>query len=116
MNNNLSLKRKIMARIYFEYTKNILSEYPDYFMFALFVITSFTLVSVRDVFINFRNTIGSNFFSTFNFAFAALRDTSWIIQILIAGFFARIAFLGIRKTYKNLNIGWIGAKLRYFRY
>jgi hypothetical protein len=116
MNNNLSLKRKIMARIYFEYTKNILFEYPDYFMFALFVVTSFTLVSVRDVFINLTSVPRDHLSNFYNFLFIAIKETNWIIQILIIGFLARVAWVGTRIVYKNLNFHWIGTKFRYFRY
>ena len=102
-----------MARIYFEYTKNVLFEYPDYFMFALFIATAFMLVSIGDVFINITNISRDHSSSLFSFLFAALRDTSWIIQVLIAGFIIRVAISGIRMTYRNMHPGRILAKFKY---
>jgi hypothetical protein len=116
MNNNPSLKRRIMAHIYFEYTKNAFLEYPDYFMFALFVATTFALVSISDVFVNITNVPRDHLSNFFNFAFIALRDTSWIIQALIAGFLVRVAVSGVRKSYKNINTHWIESSLSKFRY
>lgn len=110
---NNSLKRKIMARIYFEYTKNTFREYPDYFMFAFFVVASFTLVSLHDVLINVPK---DSLPGLFNFLVVAVRDTSWILQVLIVGFFARVAVAGFRAAYKaakNINFGWVMSKLRY---
>ncbi len=110
MNKILSLKRRIMARIYFEYTKNMVFEYPDYFMLAIFIITSFTLISIIDV---LNNIPKDNFPHAFNFFIYALRDTSWIIQALIAGFFIRVIVAGSALTYKNINTDWIVSKFRY---
>jgi hypothetical protein len=92
MNNILDLKKRVMARIYIMYAKNIFMEYPDYFMLLLFVIVSFTLVSIHNVLANIPK---DNPINIFNFLVIALKNTSWIIQVLIAGFF------GIRLTYKN---------------
>lgn len=101
MNRILNLKRRVMARVYLEYTKNILVNNPDYFMLAIFIIVSLTSVSIFDV---FRNLPKDNFSSAFNFFIAAILSTSWIIQILIAGFFVRVIVSGTRMTYRNLNI------------
>lgn len=117
--NFLNLKKRVMARIYLEYTKNAFREYFDYFMFALFVVTSFFLISIRDV---FNNMPKDNFMSTFNFFWAALRGTSLVIQALIAGFLIR-AVVGsailVHRNYKVIgkNIGdkffTLTAKFRY---
>jgi len=110
---NNSLKRRIMARIYFEYTKNTFREYPDYFMFALFVAVVFTFVSLHDV---LNNLPKDNFPGAFNFLVVAVRDTSWFIQIMIAGFLIRVAITGyklIHKNVKNINLNWVTSKLRY---
>jgi len=113
MSNNL--KRRIMARIYFEYIKNIFLEYSDYFMFALFLVISFMLISIQDVLVNIPK---DNFSNIFNFFIVALRNTSWVIQALIAGFIIRITIAGSKLTYKNMknsniNADWIMTKLKY---
>lgn len=102
-----------MARIYLEYTKNAFMEYPDYFMFALFMVTSFMLVSFRDVLINIPK---DGFPHAFAFFVSALRDTSVILQILIGGFFVRVIALSTKLTYKNINTKWPLAKLIRLRY
>ena len=102
-----------MARIYFEYTKNTFLEYPDYFMFTLFAATSFILVSFHDV---LNNIPKDNFPNIFNFLVVALRNTSWVIQALIAGFLIRIIIAGSKlahKGIKNINTGWVMSKFRY---
>jgi hypothetical protein len=102
-----------MARVYFEYTKSALLEYPDYFMFVLFVVTSFMLVSVRDVFINMPKDSLSHIF---RFYVAALRDTSLIIQVLISGFFVRVIIGSGILVYKNMDSRWSLAKLIRLKY
>ena len=87
-----------MARIYFEYTKNTFLEYPDYFMFALFLVTSFMLVSIRDVLINIPK---DSFPHAFNFLIIALRNTSLVLQILIVGFFIRVFTSSAVLAYKH---------------
>lgn len=110
---NKNLRRRIMARIYFEYTKNTFREYPDYFMFALFLVTAFMLVSVRDVLTNIPK---DNIPGVLNFFIVAFRDTSLVLQILIGGFLARILVSGSIFTYKNINTRWSIAKLIRLRY
>jgi hypothetical protein len=100
MNNNLNLKRRIMARIYLEYTKNVFWEYPDYFMFALFLVTSFMLVSFHDVLINMPK---DSFPHLFDFSVVAVRNTSLVLQVLIAGFFVRVIVGGTMLAYKNFG-------------
>lgn len=112
MKNILDLRKRVMARIYAEYLKSALVEYQDYFMFLLFMIFFFTMVSVHNV---WENIPKDNVVNTFNFLVVALKNTSWIIQVLIAGFFVRIAISGIKLTYKNINTDWIMAKFK-FRY
>ena len=103
-----------MSRIYFEYTKNTLLEYPDYFMSAFFVATAVMLVSIRDVFANLASVPEHNLSDIFNFLFVAMRDTSWILQALLAGFVLRVAFSGVRKVQKNMKFDWFATKR--FRY
>lgn len=98
--NFLNLKKRVMARIYFEYTKSVLVNHPDYFMLVIFLIVSLTSVSIFDV---FKNLPKDNLSSAFNFSIAAILGTSWIIQILIAGFFVRVIVSGTIFGYKNLN-------------
>lgn len=113
-NINNSLKRKIMARVCLEYGKNAVLEYPDYFMLGLFMVATFMFVSVRHVIINLTGTtLGGNLPGIFNFLLAALRNTSWVIQLLIAGFFVRVAVSGVRLAYKNLNAYLGVTKFRY---
>lgn len=100
MKNN-SLKRKIMARIYLQYTKNTFMEYPDYFMFALFLVTSFMLISISDVVSNIPR---DSFPHAFSFFMIALRNTSLVLQILIAGFFVRVVVGSAMFTYKNRRV------------
>lgn len=108
--NFLNLKKRVMARIYMEYTKNAFVEHPDYFMLALFIIVSFVMVSIGDVLTNIPK---NNFPSIFTFFVSALKGTSWIIQALIAGFIIRVIVSGVRLAYKNINTNRILAKFRY---
>ena len=64
--------------------KSVLVNHPDYFMLVIFLIVSLTSVSIFDVFKIFPKII---YLRLFNFSIAAILGTSWIIQILIAGFF-----------------------------
>jgi hypothetical protein len=113
MNNILNLKKRVMARIYTEYAKNVLMEYPDYFMLLVFMITFFTLNSIGHILTNIPK---DNLAGVFNFLVAALEKTDWVIQAFIAGFLIRVVFVASKLTYKNiknLNFEWIVAKLRY---
>lgn len=112
--NFLSLKNRVMARIYFEYAKNLAREYPDYFMMGLFVAISLLSVSVVDVFNNTTGIMRSNVFSVFAFALAAIKNTSWIIQLFLAGFVVRLAILSAKIIYRNgSSIKWNLLRLRY---
>jgi hypothetical protein len=121
MNSILNLKRRVMARVYLEYVKSTFMEYPDYFMFGLFVLTSFVLILVHEISVNdvLNNMPKDNFSSTLNFFWVAIWNTSWIIQALIAGFFIRVIVGGSISTYKSIkNINsdwtnWITTKLKY---
>ena len=110
INNFLNLKKRVMARIYMEYTKNAFVEHPDYFMLALFIIISFAMISIGDI---LTNVPKNDFPSAFTFFVSALKGTSWIIQALITGFIIRVVFSGVRLTYKNINTSRILAKFRY---
>lgn len=90
-----------MARIYFEYTKNTFMEYPDYFMFAFFIVTAFVMISISDVLANIPK---DSFPHAFNFLVIALRNTSWVLQILIAGFFIRVLVSSSVLAYKKRRI------------
>ncbi|MFH0804501.1 MAG: hypothetical protein V1896_02785 [Candidatus Zambryskibacteria bacterium] len=113
MNNILNLKKRVMARIYIEYTRRFLWEHPDYLMFALFLAASFMLISIHDV---LNNVPKDNLSGFFNFFVVAIRNTSLVIQILIAGFLARVVIGGGILAYKNINTRWPIAKLIRFRY
>lgn len=108
-NNLLNLKRRVMVRVYFEYTKGVLVNHPDYFMLGLFTVVSFFFVSIQDVLNNVpKDDIGS----AFNFFVIAVRDTSRVLQILIVGFLVRLAvggFLFVRRNIDKLPL----ARLRY---
>lgn len=116
MSNILNLKRRVMARIYLLYLKSAFMKYPDYFMFGVFVIVSIVVVSYRDVLINMPK---DNLPNTFNFFWAALWKTSWIIQALIAGFLIRVVVAGSKSTYRNIRSAgsdwtkWLPIKFRY---
>jgi len=110
MNNFLNLKQRVMIRVYVEYVKNIFIKYPDYFMLFVFMATSFMLVSTHDVLSNAPKDSLSN---VFNFFIAALQNTSWIIQVLIAGFLVRTAVAGVILARKNIGNKWSLIKLRY---
>lgn len=111
---NNSLKKRIMFRVYLEYSKNVLKEYPDYFMFAVFIIFSFISVSLYDVFINTTSIIKNDIFSVFGFFGSAILNTSWIIKAFILGFLVRTSYVGLKSLNKNiLNTNWIMARLRY---
>ena len=115
MNNILSLKKRVMARIYVEYTKNILLGHSDYFMLLVFMVVFFTLNSIGHILTNIPK---DNPVDVFNFLVAALEKTDWIIQALLIGFLARVLFVGSKFTYKNiknsnLSTGWLMSKLRY---
>jgi len=111
---NNSLKKRIMFRVYLEYSKNVLKEHPDYFMLAVFIIFSFISVSLYDVFVNTTSIIKNDTFSVFSFLTSAILNTSWIIQAFILGFLVRTAYAGIKSISKNIrNTNWIMARLRY---
>lgn len=114
MSNNL--KKRIMVRVYVEYTKSAVVKYQDYLMLGIFVIVSLTLVSIQDVLINAGNISRTNLPSLFSFFTAALKNTSWMMQILIAGLFVRIIFLGAKLTYRNMNSNWTRTKLFRLKY
>jgi hypothetical protein len=113
MNKFLSLKKRVMARIYIEYTKNLVTRHPDYFMLGVFAVTSFLLVSTRDV---LNNIPRNNLLGDFNFFIIAIRDTSWIIQIFIAGFFVRAIVGGFILVHKNFSNKWSLSRFRVFKY
>ncbi|MEK7669516.1 MAG: hypothetical protein AAB350_02950 [Patescibacteria group bacterium] len=111
---NNSLKKRIMLRVYLQYSQNVLKEYPDYFMFAVFIIFSFISISLYDVFVNTTSIIRNDAFSVFSFFTSAILNTSWIIQAFILGFLIRTAYAGIKSISKNIrNTNWIMAKFRY---
>lgn len=89
-----------------EFTKNTFFEYPDYFMFTLFVATSFLLVSIGDVFTNSIGILRSDYSSFFGFFVTAVRNTSIVIQLLIIGFLIRVAVSSTRMAYKNMGSFW----------
>lgn len=89
------------------YAKNIFMGYFDYFMVGAFVIASLVLVSMRDV---LNNIPKSDLMGAFNFFVIAIRDTSWIIQIFIAGFIVRIFVSSARFIYKNFDSNWFITK------
>ncbi|MBN2093978.1 MAG: hypothetical protein JW740_01205 [Candidatus Zambryskibacteria bacterium] len=109
MNNN-KLKKKVMARIYLEYTKDIVRRYPDYFMVMIFLATSFTLVSFKDVMSNISQT---ELTSVFNFLLIALKNTSFIIQLLIVGFVVRTIVGSVKLINKSLHPKLTLVKLKY---
>lgn len=96
-----------------EYARNALAEYPDYFMVVLFMVASFMMVSIHDVLTNIpKNDLAS----LFDFSIIAVRDTSWFLQVLIAGFFIRLIAAGSKATYhsvKNINPNSIFAKFKF---
>ncbi len=96
-----SLKRRVMARIYLEYTKNLITEYPDYVMFLLFMVASFAFVSVRNVLANLPK---DSLASTFIFFVSALKNTTWVIQVLIIGFLTRVAAASSVSAYRRFKI------------
>lgn len=111
---NNSLKKRIMFRVYLEYAKNVLKDYPDYFMFGIFIIFSFVSVSLYDVFINTKSIAGTNFSSVFSFLFYAILNTSWILQAFIVGFLIRTGYISIKSINKNIrNTNWTLARFRY---
>jgi len=115
MNNILNLKRRVMARIYVEYAKNILLDYPDYFMLLVFIVTAFILVSIHDV---VNNLPKNDLSSAFNFFVDALQKTSWIIQVMIAGFLVRVIVISSKLTYRNIknsniSANWLISKFKY---
>jgi len=110
MNNVFDLKKRIMTRVYLEYTKNMVLGHFDYFMLGIFIIVSVMFISIQDV---LNNIPRDSFSSVFSFFMVALRNTSVIIQILIAGFFVRAIIASAKLAYKNKNIGWILAKIKF---
>jgi|GEM_PF-4219911 len=111
MNTNfLNLKTRVMTRIYLRYIKNTFMERSDYFMFAIFVIVSYLLISIHDV---LNNIPKNDMSSAFNFFLVAVRNTSWIIQVLIAGLFIRACTICAKLLYKNTMTNRLLAKFRY---
>ena len=108
---NTNLKKRVMARIYLIYTKNILLDNSGYFMIGIFVLTSFIFISIHDVFNNTINISKTSPISLFPFFVSAIIGTSWIIQILFALLFSRGVFFSFRKINKNINFNWFPIKL-----
>jgi hypothetical protein len=80
-------------------------------MFVVFIAVSFALVSFHDVLMNTPKDNLSNFL---NFMMTALHNTHWLLQILIAGFFVRVAISGFRLIQRKMHFNeWILAKIRY---
>jgi hypothetical protein len=94
----MNLKRRIMARIYLEYTKNILGEYPDFFMAIIFIIALFTMIPFKEVIADMPK---ENLPSALQFLENYFMNSSWIIQALVVGFLIRIIVSGIRSLLKN---------------
>lgn len=112
--NFLSLKNRVMVRIYVQYAKDVVHEYPDYFMLGLFMIVSLLSVSIIDVFHNTTGILRNDMFSVFAFIFAAIKNTSIIIQLFMAGFIVRLAIISARFIYKGgANIKWRTIRFRY---
>lgn len=99
-----SLKTRVMARIYLEYTKNLVAEYPDYLMFLFFMTAAFAFVSVRNV---LENIPKNNFIGAVNFFIVAVKNTSWVLKALIAGFVVRISTVGSIAAYKNIKAAYV---------
>lgn len=115
MNKLLNLKSRVMFQIYFEYAKNMVLNYPDYFMLAIFISISFISVSVYDVLFNAVRILENDLASFLGFILAAIRNTSLIIQTLILGFIIRVVFISSKFTGKKISMGsdWIMAKIKY---
>lgn len=111
---NSSLKKRVMIRVYFVYARNIFLTYPDLFMSVIFFVTAFILVSFRSVFNNLLTSLSSGIW---NFLVIAIRDTSIILQILMAGFIIRVAVAASKRAFKNIRFGnnfnWLTSKVRY---
>ena len=111
--NFLTLKKRVMARIYAEYVRNVFVEHPDYVMLVLFVMASLLFVSIRDV---ISNVPKDNLANAFNFFVAALRKTNLVMQILIAGLFVRAVAYGFIFAYKTIGQRWPIARLVKIKY
>jgi hypothetical protein len=80
-------------------------------MFLLFMTICFTFVSMKDV---LENIPKDSLVSAFNFFVSAIKNTTWIIQALIAGFLVRVSVassLSVYRNAKNLRFKWWSSKL-----
>ena len=98
MKNNL--KQRVMFKIYIEYVKNVFIQNIAYLPLLVFLFDLFVFVSIRDV---LKNMPRDNFSQTFNFLFVAIRDTGWLLKILIGYFLVWGAIHLAKLAYKNMN-------------
>lgn len=97
---NNSLKRRVMTRIYFEYARDTLVERVDYIMLILFIGSTLALTSIRNV---VENMPKDNLAALVNFFVIALKNTSFVLQAMIAGFIARASAASFVTAYISLK-------------
>ena|SRR3989338_6968414 len=74
------LKRRIMNRIYFYYTKELLWRYKEVFFTGGFIFVILTCVSFNNV---LHNMPKDSLASSFNFLTIAVRKTELIVQLIM---------------------------------
>ncbi len=99
-----------MLRVYLIYAKNLFVERFDYFMVGVFIVISLVMVSVQDV---VHNIPKDNWSSFFIFFISAIKNTSLVMQVFIAGFVLRALISSVRLTYKNILPRVSAIRFRY---
>src|SRR3989338_8143692 len=78
---NIELKKRVMARIYVEYAKNILFRYAEYIFPLMIAFSLFMSISIGNIIENMpKDSAGS----TLNFILSAVKNTEWTIQLMLA--------------------------------
>lgn len=107
--NNLSLKNRVMIRIYLEFVRNSILKRIEYILPGAFLLALFASVSTQNI---VNNMPKDNFSHTFNFFFVAVRDTEWAIQGVVVALTVWACFAVARLAYQKFP--W--KKLDFLKY
>ena len=106
------LRQRVMRRIYILYGKNFAMQYGEFILPIAFFAGLFAFASVQNI---FNNMPKDNLPHAFNFFIVAVRDTEWVLQILLLGVavwaLANVSRFALRRlnSLKNINL----LRLRY---
>ncbi|MEK7117419.1 MAG: hypothetical protein AAB861_01455 [Patescibacteria group bacterium] len=101
MNNNfkINLKTRVMVRIYMEFVKSAIIRHIEYILPGAFLLVLLASVSIQNI---MNNMPKDNMSHAFNFLFAAVRDTEWAVQGVVALLTVWACFTIFRFAYKLL--------------